>query len=651
MTSLHPLSPFCWKVDLRDYRILSKQLDDINRWGERRSRSINHTKINTKSSIICPRKKRRIEYDQSLAVFRFKSSNKIYQSLAKTLSSKIKSKILLIISEYAASDGHKSCSKCGDKFYYVKEDVLWEEMNLCDEDVVQLSGGQWFHAGTRSISDYNPWQVYSHRGLYCPDCSPCCIECNRRRVYNTWWFRYHNDYTPNSCSICNASICNRIQCKLKHISRCGPQIHLFQINDYDTQRFQQNILRIFSVCVSRPEYRLNIKTYDGYYPFRNHGTQRNNECSSIESKQCHNLNKILTQIIGDILSNDITLLISQYGFGTTVKCHLCHMKHHIVSYPTPNTLLLSPNIYKTVMLKQFRPKPIWICKPLYFDGIKPPILSCITQNRLIECTDCFNYASIFKNDDEKSDPKCHDCSSKSIVKCGDCDQYPLFLPDSGIDGRYTNGPPAFECYNCGKYVCSKCKTRCERCTWRGSKWSDYRMCVKCKECTRRCRDCNEVFHEEDEEDSDMSDIDYNAGCCERCLDDVCQKCLESRDIEIGKKFCEHCLDIFECNECGTEYELNRINKDSFGDDTAKLCDGCGNSWVCIKCNSLERVNENGSDKYYCNDCDQDDETYIDEIDFKRYQSAENEDIDIEQEFFDDLNDNHGYTTMSMFHPI
>ena len=98
-----------------------------------------------------------------------------------------------------------------------------------------------------------------------------------------------------------------------------------------------------------------------------------------------------------------------------------------------------------------------------------------------------------------------------------------------------------------------------------------------------------------------------------------------------------------------EFNPNEYNA-SFGDDTIKLCDGCGDNWVCIKCNALEAANENGNDKYYCNDCNHDEDTYVDDVDFERYQSEENEDIDIEQEF-DNLNDGHDYRSMSLFHPI
>eukprot|EP01084_Bolivina_argentea_P103049 184604_1 len=56
---------------------------------------------------------------------------------------------------------------------------------------------------------------------------------------------------------------------------------------------------------------------------------------------------------------------------------------------------------------------------------------------------------------------------------------------------------------------------------------------------------------------------------------------------------------FKCVDCGIEYKANE-------DDALKLCDGCGNNWVCLKCNSLEVWNENG------NDCNQDDATYMEE---------------------------------------
>ena len=68
--------------------------------------------------------------------------------------------------------------------------------------------------------------------------------------------------------------------------------------------------------------------------------------------------------------------------------------------------------------------------------------------------------------------------------------------------------------------------------------------------------------------------------------------------------------------------------------------------VCIKCNSLEAINENGNDKYYCIDCNQDDNTYIDDIN-----GDCNTDQDIEIKQLNDFNDQHDYTTMCLFHPI
>ena len=105
-------------------------------------------------------------------------------------------------------------------------------------------------------------------------------------------------------------------------------------------------------------------------------------------------------------------------------------------------------------------------------------------------------------------------------------------------------------------------------------------------------------------------------------------------IEHKKKIRCNCID------CEREDEAQY---NPFGDDTLKLCDGCGDNWVCIKCNSLEAINENGNDKYYCIDCNQHDDTYIDD------ECDPIQEIEIEQ--LDDFNDQHGYTTMCLFHPI
>ena len=342
-------------------------------------------------------------------------------------------------------------------------------------------------------------------------------------------------------------------------------------------------------------------------------------------------------------------MISQYGFGNIVKCHFCNAEHHIVCNPKPNTLLSSPEIYETVMLTEFRPKPKWFCKPLYFDGIKYPVSSCITENRLVQCNKCDNYASVFR-DEDRDNPKCSDCVSQIIKICDECDQYPLYDKVWQQGWGYTlekGGSPAFECSNCEKVLCIECATVCGAC---GDQAPDERVgCVKCQECVNCCKDCGDIFCYVQEWNS-----------CEGCGESICERCREfcdRGDCHWNPNWCKDCfathkeMITLKCEGCGIEYRFSGITQNgSFGDDTVKLCDGCGINLVCIKCNSLEMFNENGNDKYYCNDCNQDDDTYIDDIDFKRYQSDQNDDIDIEQEF-DDLNDGHDYTTMCLFHPI
>ena len=59
---------------------------------------------------------------------------------------------------------------------------------------------------------------------------------------------------------------------------------------------------------------------------------------------------------------------------------------------------------------------------------------------------------------------------------------------------------------------------------------------------------------------------------------MCESCINAD----GCTNCEPTKTIFKCIDCGRGYGLNAIHKDSFVDDTLKLCDGCGDNWVCIK---------------------------------------------------------------------
>ena len=150
------------------------------------------------------------------------------------------------------------------------------------------------------------------------------------------------------------------------------------------------------------------------------------------------------------------------------------------------------------------------------------------------------------------------------------------------------------------------------------------MWEMCSQCLRKCEcDCDGIHDEEW----------------------MCHDCMEKHII----------IKKWICTDCGKEYfiKVDDLKSSLFGDDNnPKLCDGCGNNWVCNECNSLEMVNENGNDKYYCNDCNNDDDTFIDHVDFKMYydndrNEQENENMDID----DRLNDQHDYTTMFLFHPI
>ena len=138
---------------------------------------------------------------------------------------------------------------------------------------------------------------------------------------------------------------------------------------------------------------------------------------------------------------------------------------------------------------------------------------------------------------------------------------------------------------------------------------------------------------------------------------MCTHCVPSHCVSCERPLCESCTDadgcqdcgpaetMFKCIDCGRGYSLPVTHGGPFGDDKLKSCDGCGDNWVCIECNSLEAMNENGSDKYHCFDCNEDDDTYIDDI---------NGDFDTNQEIeimkLADFNDQYDYTTMSVFHP-
>ena len=105
---------------------------------------------------------------------------------------------------------------------------------------------------------------------------------------------------------------------------------------------------------------------------------------------------------------------------------------------------------------------------------------------------------------------------------------------------------------------------------------------------------------------------------------------------------------WKCTDCKREYVFNpeNVGDNLFGDDDMILCDGCGKNWVCFRCNCLE-MDENGNDKYYCKDCNGNEDMFVDDIDFDKYGSDYDEDIDVD----DDLNDQHEYTTLSLFPPI
>ena len=86
--------------------------------------------------------------------------------------------------------------------------------------------------------------------------------------------------------------------------------------------------------------------------------------------------------------------------------------------------------------------------------------------------------------------------------------------------------------------------------------------------------------------------------------------LEKCDCKDEGSWCldcyeEHVVDahaLFECQECGTEYgECDRFNE-------IKLCDLCGEEWICIACHSGEILDDN--DHLYCHDCNDDQDTYI-----------------------------------------
>ena len=190
-------------------------------------------------------------------------------------------------------------------------------------------------------------------------------------------------------------------------------------------------------------------------------------------KQLHKLNNILTEIIGDILSNDMTLLISQYGFGNIVKCQFCFMEHHIVCYPTKKLLTSSQSIYQSVVLAQYKPIPIWFCKTLYYHDIKYPILSCSTYNQLVKCQYYCDYASVF---DRIGYGYCDNCQYSEISPCDNCNKYPKY--NKLLHQYHDNNLECCSNYDCGRLVCNDCIT-------------DH----GCKKCVKYCSNCCDELYD------------------------------------------------------------------------------------------------------------------------------------------------------------
>ena len=193
------------------------------------------------------------------------------------------------------------------------------------------------------------------------------------------------------------------------------------------------------------------------------------------------------------------------------------------------------------------------------------------------------------------------------------------------NGCYYCSDCVVHCGHCRVMICTECDAhaKCQVCRTTyccdGGTWC--RNHYTCSRCIKSyCEDCGHGFCE-------FCDNIYR---CAGCDCEFCWECSEYCDC--GDKWCKKCLilheetSIFKCNDCGMEYEFSALeyrDKDamynSFGDDTLKLCDGCEDNWVCLKCDLNQ--NESGNDKYYCNVCNQDDDTYIDLYD-------DNEDIDL-----------------------
>eukprot|EP01084_Bolivina_argentea_P140680 247261_1 len=467
-----------------------------------------------------------------------------------------------------------------------------------------------------------------------------CDYCNKRMDKQAW-NPICDNLICNNCTRCNDLICNNFNCRKQHYQQCSDDIYLFQIKDYTDNQFQQNLFSIFMLFTTKTEYKSKVHTFDGYFPFNSNKNKTIDKIDELETKQCKKLHTVLNKFIGHILSTDLTLLISQYGFGNIVKCNFCSSEHHIICDPTPSTLLLSPQIYTTVMLKQFKPYPIWLCKPLYFDDITRPILQCSTSNHLIQCEKCEKYYALNMNRNFKGFTQysaCHKCVSKELKKCCYCHQYPLHPPHDAPIGWWNSsvdafaGMPALYCAesvtDCNGPLCNDCVIFTD-CGCGETHWH-----INCTYCAKYCN-CTGL--------NNVSVWSY--GCyhetyftCHGChneycgfLDDCCNKC-ELIDCDCGGCYCRKCYEshyeshyemnciVFTCCDCKIEYRFS----DSFGDDIKK-CDSCGENWICVKCNSFQEMEDN--DKIYCQDCNYDEDTYInngfevesDDIDLNNYE--------------------------------
>ena len=597
--------------------------------------------------------------------FECESSKKIYSILVKIFSKKFPSKMLILIADYAASIGYLSCHtrRCKNKLYYVQRDIPAECKYLPPSKyniVPILSKNTWIY----NTTEYNISSLNIHQeGLFCDDCNSLCIECNQRFKYNDCYGFNRNP--ANKCSQCQQFICNNIHCQMSHVSTCGNQIYLSQIKEFEKDEFQKHIFRIYTLFMSKQKYRIKLHTFDGNYPFKIHN-KTYDDYTLLELKKCNEINLILTDNLGNILSNDITLLISQYGFGEIVECRFCCMEHHIVCKPSSKLLYSSPAIYETVALKfdvyKVRQNPIWLCKQLYFDGIKYPISLCTTYHQLVECRMCSNnYGSMIDGLywGLERNGICDKCRIASVIPCEICKKYPKYSKllhqyhDDNLHSCRCDVPKRI-CSSCiinHKY-CDDCIEYCAACNCILPYDSTY--CDVCgdylcwgRNCDISCDDCGNTFCE------------MHCGQCERCEYPFCAQCLDRCIIlncDCDKQLlCKNCLSEHEriqkwsCTDCGKEYVFHpRILRDnSFGDDELRLCDGCGNNWVCFACNLLERVNENCNGKYYCKDCNENEDVFVDDGDFDKDGTDYNEDIDIDDHF----DDQHEYTTLSLCNAI